>query len=39
MGGSLAGSLVPAALAPRYGGRVAPGIAVFLTLRPAAHAM
>ena len=39
MGGSVAGSLVPSALAPRYGGRVAPGVAVFLTLRPAAHAM
>jgi len=39
MGGSLAGSLVPPALAPRYSGRVAPGVAVFLTLRPAAHAM
>ena len=39
MGGSVAGSLVPEALAPRYGGRVAPGVAVFLTVRPAAHAM
>ena len=39
MGGSFAGSLVPSALAPRYGGRVAPGVAVFLALRPAAHAM
>ena len=39
MGGSVAGSLVPEALAPRYGGRVAPGVAVFLTIRPAAHAM
>ena len=39
MGGSLAGSLVPSALAPRYGGRVAPGVAVFLTVRPASHAM
>ena len=39
MGGSVAGSLVPEALAPRYGGRVSPGIAVFLTVRPAAHAM
>ena len=38
-GGSLSGSFVPADLAPRYGGRVAPGFAVFLTLRPAAHAM
>jgi hypothetical protein len=39
VGGSLAGSLVPSALAPRYGGRIAPGIAVFLTVRAAAHAM
>jgi hypothetical protein len=39
MGGSIAGSLVPEALAPRYGGRVAPGVAVFLTLRPASHSM
>jgi hypothetical protein len=39
MGGSVAGSLVPSALAPRYGGRVAPGVAVFLTVRPASHAM
>ena len=38
-GGSVSGSFVPAYLAPRYGGRVAPGVAVFLTLRPAAHAM
>ena len=39
MGGSVAGSLVSSALAPRYGGRVAPGVAVFLTVRPASHAM
>jgi len=38
-GGSVAGSFVPEYLAPRYGGRVAPGVAVFITLRPAAHAM
>jgi hypothetical protein len=38
-GGSVSGSVVSAYLAPRYGGRVAPGVAVFLTLRPAAHAM
>jgi hypothetical protein len=36
-GGSIAASLVPSALAPRYGGRVAPGVAGFLTVRPAAH--
>lgn len=39
VGGSIAGSIVPEALAPRYGGRVSPGVAVFLTLRPASHAM
>jgi hypothetical protein len=39
LGGSIAGSLVPSALAPRYGGRVAPGVAVFLTLRPGAHSI
>jgi hypothetical protein len=37
MGGSFSASLVPSALAPRYDGRVAPGMAVFLTVRPAAH--
>jgi hypothetical protein len=37
-GGSVAASLVPSALAARYGGHVAPGVAVFLTLRPAVHA-
>jgi hypothetical protein len=31
--------IVPPALAPRYDGRVAPGIGVFLTLRPARHGM
>jgi hypothetical protein len=38
-GGSVSGSIVPSYLAPRYGGRIAPGVAVFLTLRPAAHTM
>jgi hypothetical protein len=38
-GGSVSGGLLPGALAPRYGGRVSPGIAVFLTVRPAAHTM
>jgi hypothetical protein len=28
---------VPAELAPRYGGRVAPGLGVFANLRPARH--
>jgi hypothetical protein len=39
VGGGIAGSIVPHALAPRYGGRVSPGVTVFLTLRPASHAM
>jgi hypothetical protein len=39
MGGSIAGSLVPDVLAARYGGRVAPGVALFLTMRPASHRM
>jgi hypothetical protein len=38
-GGSVSASIVPGSLAPRYGGRVSPGFAVFLNLRPAAHAM
>ena len=32
-------SVLPPELAPRYGGRVAPGVAVFFNLRPARHAM
>ena len=39
VGGAVAGSFLPEALAPRYGGRVRPGFAVFLNLRPAAHSM
>ena len=39
IGGSIAGSVVPSALAPRYGGRVSPGVSVFLTVRPARHSM
>jgi hypothetical protein len=39
MGGSVSGSSVPSPLVPRYGGRVSPGVAVVLTLRPASHAM
>lgn len=35
-GGAAMASMVPAALAPRYGGRVAPGFAVFLSLTPVA---
>ena len=39
IGGTVSASVVPQALAPRYGGRVTPGFGVFLTLRPAPHAM
>jgi hypothetical protein len=39
IGGSVSAGLVPAALGPRYGGRVTPGFGVFFTVRPAAHAM
>jgi hypothetical protein len=39
IGGSAALSIVPAALKDRYAGRVAPGFGVFLSLRPARHAM
>ncbi len=38
IGGSVSASLVPPAMANRYGGRIAPGFGVFLTLRPASHA-
>ena len=36
-GGTVSWSIVPEPLAPRYGGRVAPGFGLFLTLRPVAH--
>ena len=39
IGGTLSASLLPTLLAPRYGGRVAPGAGVFVTIRPARHAM
>jgi hypothetical protein len=39
IGGAAALSLLPPELAPRYGGRVAPGFALFLNVRPARHAM
>ncbi len=39
IGATVAASVVPAALAPRYGGRVAPGIGLFVNLRPARHVM
>lgn len=32
-------AVVPPALAPRYGGRVTPGVAVFAHLRPVSHVM
>jgi len=34
LGGHVNLSLVPRGLAPRYGGRVAPGLGVFLSLQP-----
>jgi hypothetical protein len=36
-GASVSASLLPNALAPRYGGRLVPGFGVFVTVRPAAH--
>ena len=39
IGATMSLSFVPAALEDRYGGRAVPGLGVFLTLRPAAHAM
>ena len=38
-GGSVSVGLVPPSLAPVYGHRANPGIALFLTIRPAAHHM
>ena len=37
VGGSISLSIVPPELASRYGGRVAPGFAVFATVRPPRH--
>jgi hypothetical protein len=37
IGGTVSAAILPAALAPRYGGRIAPGFGVFLAVRPAAH--
>ena len=34
IGATISASVVPLLLAPRYGGRVAPGAGMFLTLRP-----
>jgi hypothetical protein len=39
IGGALSLSVVPADLASRYNGRVAPGFALFLTIRPSRHMM
>jgi hypothetical protein len=39
VGGSLSFAVVPSALEPTYGARVNPGIAVFVTIRPAPHTM
>jgi hypothetical protein len=38
-GGTVAASLLPPELAPRYGGRVAPMLGVFFVVRPTRHAM
>jgi hypothetical protein len=39
VGVSVAASAVPPLLAPRYGGRVAPGFGLFVTVRPSQHPM
>jgi hypothetical protein len=39
VGGSLSASLLPPLLAPRYGGRLAPGFALFVNLRAVRHSM
>lgn len=39
IGVTVSASLVPEALASRYSGRLAPGIGLFLTLRPSRHVM
>jgi hypothetical protein len=39
IGGSFSVSLLPPELAPRYGGRAAPGLAVFFNLQAARHQM
>ncbi len=39
IGGSVSFSIVPPELSSRYGGRVAPGFAVFATIRPPRHGM
>ena len=39
LGGTASMSIVPTGLASRYGGRVAPGFGVFVSVRPARHPM
>lgn len=39
VGGMVSANLVPEALASRYGGRVAPGLAIFVNVRPPRHSM
>jgi hypothetical protein len=39
VGLSVSAAAVPSALEPRYAGRVAPGIGIFFTMRPAPHTM
>ena len=36
-GGAVSTGIVPSSLEPSYGGRFNPGVAVYLTVRPAAH--
>lgn len=39
IGGTMAASLLPPALASRYSGRVAPGFGLFFSIRPSRHVM
>ncbi len=39
IGGSASLGFVPQSLEPQYGGRVNPGLAIFVTMRPAKHGM
>jgi hypothetical protein len=39
IGGTASVSVLPRALGPRYGGRAAPGLALFLNVRPTRHVM
>jgi hypothetical protein len=39
VGATITASVLPAELAPRYAGRVAPGVGVFVSVRPSRHEM